>query len=86
MKARMPNAKLLARAMALAARKPHLMPTMARAAWRFRRRGWWRRPPFLPLPSGAYVAWRAETAFGAEDAVPEARLLERYLRWTREMS
>ncbi len=49
--------------------------------WRFRRRGWWRRAPFLPLPSTTYVAWRMHTAYGDHDAVPPADDVIRYARW-----
>jgi hypothetical protein len=65
----------------LALRRPALVPALLGAAWRFRSRGWHRRPPFLPLPPAEYVAWRLETAFGSADAVPEPGMLERYLRW-----
>ena len=50
-------------------------------AWRFRRRGWWHRAPFLPLPSRDYVRWRMYTAYGSDDAVPPAEDVIRYARW-----
>lgn len=58
---------------------------MLRAGWRFRARGWYRRPPFLPLPPADYVAWRMHTAYGDEEAAPDVRELEDYLRWTERM-
>ena len=60
---------------------PPLAVDLLRVAWRFRRRGWWRRPPFLPLPDRTYVRWRMHTAYGDEDAVPPAADLIRYARW-----
>ena len=36
------------------------------------RRGWWRRPPFLPLPSADYVRFRLLTQYGDDDATPTA--------------
>jgi hypothetical protein len=54
---------------------------LLRVAWRFRRRGWWRRPPFLPLPSRIYLRWRLHTAYGEGDVVPPAEDVERYARW-----
>lgn len=57
---------------------------MLRAAWRFRARGWWRRPPFLPLPPREYLAWRLHTAYG-ERGEPTADELKRYLRWANRM-
>lgn len=77
--------RLLRRIAGLALRRPGLLPPLLGAAWRFRRRGWYRTPPFLPLPPRAYVEWRLHTAYGSEDAVPPAADLARYLRWTRRM-
>lgn len=54
---------------------------LARVAWRFRRRGWWHRAPFLPLPAWDYVRWRMYTAYGDHDAVPSADEMIRYARW-----
>ena len=66
--------------------RPRLLPLMARIGWRFRRRNWHRRWPFLPLPSSTYVAWRLHTAFGQEDAMPTVDQLENYLRWAHELT
>jgi hypothetical protein len=69
----------------LALRHPALIPPLLAAAWRFRRRDWYRRAPFLPVPPPEYVAWRLHTAYGSEDALPPAADLQRYLRWTRRV-
>ena len=66
-------------------RHPSLLVLLAGAAWRFRRRGWYRRAPFLPLPSEDYMKWRLHTAFADEQAGPEARDLIAYLKWARAM-
>jgi hypothetical protein len=50
-------------------------------AWRFRRRRWWSRPPFLPLPAADYVRWRLHTAYGDEHTVPPAGDVIRLARW-----
>jgi hypothetical protein len=47
------------------------------------RRGWWRRPPFLPLPAGEYVAWRVTTAYGSPDGPVEPDDVVAYLAWRR---
>jgi hypothetical protein len=65
--------------------KPRLLILLPRAAWRFRRRHWYRRPPFLPLPSAEYMRWRLHTAFGDEAVAPSPHNLESYLRWTEWM-
>ncbi|MFL5580970.1 MAG: hypothetical protein ACJ8AO_11390 [Gemmatimonadaceae bacterium] len=70
--------------LALAARallRPALAADLLRVAWRFRARGWWRRPPFLPLPAREYLRWRMHTAYGDADAVPPAEDIVRYATW-----
>ena len=70
---------------ATAAMRPRLALTLVRIAWRMRARDWYRRPPFLPLPTARYVAWRLHTAFGDVDHSPDAAELERYATWVRWM-
>ena len=67
-----------------ALRSPSLAVDLLRVAWRFRARGWYRRPPFLPLPSRDYVRWRMYTAYGDYNAVPPAEDVIRYARWVGE--
>ena len=71
--------------MSLAIARPGLWPAMLGAAWRFRRSGWYRRAPFLPLPPAEYLDWRMHTAYG-ETGEPQGVELERYLRWSARMS
>jgi len=80
------DAAMIPRFATLLLRHPLLLGPLLLAAWRFRARHWWRRPPFLPLPPRSYLEWRLETAFGVAGALPEAPQLERYLRWTRQAS
>jgi hypothetical protein len=65
-------------------RSPRLGLDLLRTAWAFRRREWWRRPPFLPLPDRAYLRWRMYTAYADEDAVPPVEDVTRFARWRRE--
>ena len=65
--------------------RPRLALDLLTAAWAFRRRGWWARAPFLPLPDRTYLRWRMYTAYGDEAAVPPARDVERFARWRREL-
>lgn len=72
--------------LALAARaavSPRLAVDLLRTAWAFRRRNWWHRAPFLPLPDGAYLRWRMVTAYGNEAAVPPVEDVIRFARWRR---
>ena len=62
-------------------RHPSLAVSLLRVAWRFRRRAWYRHPPFLPLPEREYLRWRMLTAYGDADAIPAADDVERYARW-----
>ncbi len=64
---------------------PRLALLMLRAAWRFRARDWFRRPPFLPLPPAEYLAWRLHTAYGEDGAEPTMDELRNYLEWTVAM-
>ena len=62
-------------------RDPATGVALLRVGWRFRRRGWWRRVPFLPLPDRTYLRWRMHTAYGEHDTVPPAEDVIRYARW-----
>jgi hypothetical protein len=57
----------------------------ATALARLARRGWWRRPPFLPVPGEAYWAFRLVTAFGGtgEEAVLRGDDVVAFLQWCR---
>jgi hypothetical protein len=67
-----------------AAVRPRLALDLLRAAWAFRRRRWWERAPFLPLPDPTYLRWRMYTAYGDEAAVPPLDDVVRFARWRRE--
>jgi hypothetical protein len=68
---------------ARAAVNPSLARDLLTVAWRFRRRRWLFRSPFLPLPAKDYLAWRMYTAFGDSEAVPTVEDVIRYARWAR---
>ena len=68
---------LIARSIA----NPAVGVALLRVAWRFRRRDWFARFPFLPIPARGYMRWRMHTAYGRDDAVPPADDLVRYARW-----
>jgi hypothetical protein len=69
----------------LALRRPRVIPHLVRAAWAFRARDWYRRPPFLPVPPRSYVRWRMDTAYGDPAHEPAANEVERYVVWTTRM-
>mgnify|MGYP006954430991 CR=1 FL=1 len=68
-----------------AAVNPRLAVDLMTAFWVFRRRRWWARPPFLPLPDRTYLRWRLYTAYGDEDVLPPMRDVIRFARWRREI-
>ncbi len=75
---------LVARLAGRALLSPRLAVDLVRTGWAFRRRGWWRQPPFLPLPDRRYLRWRMYTAYGDQAAVPPAGDVVRFARWRRE--
>lgn len=81
---RAPWLALAARLAGRAVVRPRLALDLLRTLWAFRRRAWWRRPPFLPLPDRTYLRWRMDTAYADEDAVPPVEDVIRFARWRRE--
>ncbi|HZA98019.1 MAG TPA: hypothetical protein VE399_04525 [Gemmatimonadales bacterium] len=63
---------------------PRLGVDLLKTAWAFRRRRWWARAPFLPLPDRDYLRWRMYTAYADENAVPPPDDVVRFARWRRE--
>jgi hypothetical protein len=76
---------LVLRLVGIALRRPTIIPHLLGAAWAMRARGWFKRPPFLPLPPRGYVDWRMETAYGSADAHPPVEELVRYLAWSARL-
>lgn len=64
--------------------RPLLWPTAVRAMRRTAGRGWWRRAPFLPLPTGEYLGFRLVTQYGDASAQPSAHDVVNYLVWLRQ--
>ena len=66
------------------ARRPRLWPTAARQARKLAPTGWWRKPPFLPVPAKDYVAFRIVTQYGEIGRSPSPEDVVDYLAWCRE--
>lgn len=64
-------------------RSPRLAIDLVRTGWAFRRLGWWRRTPWLPLPDPVYLQWRMYTAYGHASAVPPVADVVRFAQWRR---
>jgi hypothetical protein len=65
-------------------RRPDLWATAIRQARRTSTPGWWRRRPFLPVPSGEYLRFRMLTQYGVTDRAPDPRDAISYLVWCKE--
>lgn len=48
--------------------------------------GWWRRPPFLPVPDGDLLAFRATTQYGDPDHRLETDDLVAWLWWCKAVN
>jgi len=64
--------------------RPRLWPVAVAQTWRLVPRGWWRRPPFLPLPEREYVRFRLRTQYGAAGE-PDPGDVVTYLEWCRQL-
>lgn len=77
--------RLVAGLAARALVRPRLALDLLSTAWAFRRRAWYRHPPYLPLPAPEYLRWRMYTAYGDEVAVPPIEDVVRFARWRRTL-
>jgi hypothetical protein len=64
---------------------PSLTPAALGALRRMAPPGWWRRPPYLPVPAPEYWRFRLKTAFGDDqEAALSVADVTAYLRWCRQ--
>lgn len=72
---------------AAVATRPHLWSTAVIQLFRLSPTGWWRRPPFLPVPPADYTEFRLVTQYGGSHrgSRPDATAHDvvEYLRWCR---
>lgn len=64
--------------------RPRLWRTALRQARRLAAPGWWRRAPFLPLPTREYLELRMVTQYGSAQHRPDPRDVVHYLAWCRQ--
>ncbi|HYA68196.1 MAG TPA: hypothetical protein VED63_05635 [Acidimicrobiales bacterium] len=66
--------------------RPWLAPAALAEGLRLARPGWWRQPPFLPLPDRALWHFRMETAYGGTgDVSPPVADVRSFLHWCSGM-
>ena len=68
---------------AAVARRPRLWPVALRQWRRTTPTGWWRRWPFLPVPSGDYLRFRLVTQYGDARHRPDPSDVINYLTWCK---
>jgi hypothetical protein len=64
-------------------RHPRLWPVAVRQWRRTTPAGWWRRWPFLPVPSRDYLRFRLLTQYGHSDTPASGADVVNYLAWCR---
>ena len=79
----MPAARIVLPSVRALAARPRLWLAALVALARFAPDGWWRRPPFLPLPRPGLARFRSETMYGDPDTVPLPADLVVWLEWCR---
>ena len=64
-------------------RRPDLWVQAVRTAVAMAPDGWWRRPPFLPIPDRSYTRWRVATAYGDPESSIAGEDVVAYLEWCK---
>lgn len=65
--------------------RPRLWVTALRQVRRMAPRGWYRRPPFVPVPDRAWLAFRLTTMYGDASHRPDAHAIVAWLEWARRI-
>ncbi len=77
------NLAVAVRVATAVARRPRLWRTALRQWRRATPAQWWRRRPFLPLPSAGYLRFRTLTQYGSADHPLVLDDVLNYLEWCR---
>jgi hypothetical protein len=72
------------RVVAAVAARPGLWRTALHQARVSAPPGWWKRTPFLPVPSGDYLRFRLVTQYGQPQHRPEPDDVISYLTWCQQ--
>lgn len=77
------NTATALRVAAAVATRPGLWATAVRQVRATAPHGWFRRRPFLPVPSGGYLTFRLVTQYGSADHRIETADVLNYLAWCK---
>jgi hypothetical protein len=68
--------------------RPSLWAVAVSQVFRLAPRGWWKRPPFLPVPPADYLEFRLVTQYGGGHGEPRGEIrpvdVVDYLQWCKE--
>lgn len=64
--------------------RPTLWPVTVKQLIRFAPDRWWRRAPFLPLPTSSIMSFRSEAMYGNADCTPKSHDVIVWLEWCRK--
>jgi len=64
--------------------RPQLWSVAITQLFRLAPRSWWRRSPFLPIPTRQYLKFRAQTQYGGDLHKIEVDDVLSYLNWLRD--
>ena len=76
--------KLLIKVAGLLAIRPGLWTTAFRQLFCLAESGWWKRLPFLPIPSLELLEFRSKTQYGSLETEIEAADVLTWLIWSKE--
>jgi hypothetical protein len=60
-------------------------PWLWASALRLSPTGWWRRPPFVPVPDPTYLRFRLVTQYGDPSHEPDPDDVVAWLEWCRRL-
>ena len=76
--------KLFIQVAGLLASRPGLWVTAFRQSFRLAKSGWWKEPPFFPIPANEFIEFRSKTQYGTLEMEIEASDALAWLIWTKE--
>jgi len=76
--------KLLIRVTGLLSVRPELWVTAFRQLFKLAESGWWKKLPFLPIPSPELIEFRIKTQYGPLETEIEAADVLAWLIWSKE--